>query len=133
MQISRWLIILLLIACSPKREPLHIKVMPVTATAYNSYGYQTQGNPAITAWGDTLKPGLKVVAISRDLLDSGLTHLSKIYIHELQDSFVVLDKMNRRYSKRIDIYFGRNIDSARQWGRQKVFISWYEERDSLAR
>lgn len=80
------------------------------------------GNPAITAFGDTLKPGMKVIAVSRDLLDSGLTHNSKIYIPQLEDTFLVKDKMNRRFIRKIDIYFGVDRDSAIEWGLQKTEV-----------
>lgn len=51
------------------------KTIHVTATAYNSLAYQTNKNPNITAFGDSLKPGLKYIAVSRDLLKIGLTHI----------------------------------------------------------
>lgn len=40
----------------------------VTATAYNSHSSQTDSTPNIAAWGDRLRPGMKAIAISRDLL-----------------------------------------------------------------
>jgi hypothetical protein len=46
----------------------------VTATAYNSLSYQTDSNPYITAFGDSLKPGLKYIAVSRDLYRMDLKH-----------------------------------------------------------
>jgi 3D (Asp-Asp-Asp) domain-containing protein len=32
--------------------------------------------------------------------------------------------MNKRWKKKIDIYMGENVVQAREWGRQKVEISW---------
>jgi hypothetical protein len=61
--------------------------MVVTATAYNSLPAQTLGHPAEAAWGDTLKPGMHVIAVSRDLLDSGLTYRTKVTIDGLKDTF----------------------------------------------
>lgn len=116
-----------LASCSEPPEPRPVKSLCVTASAYNSLSYQTQGDPNLTAFGDTLKAGMKVIAVSRDLIDSGLIHNTKVYIHELEDTFVVKDKMNRRWQQKIDIYFGTDRDSAREWGRQKVRISWYPE------
>jgi len=98
--------------------------MEVTATAYNSLAYQTSGNPFITAWGDTLKPGMKVIAVSRDLIDSGLVYQTKVKIEGLPGKYVVRDKMNRRWTKKIDIYMGDSVQKAREWGKREVTISW---------
>jgi len=106
---------------------LHAKEtsMEVTATAYNSLPSQTtQKNPSLTAWGDTLKPGMKAVAVSRDLIKLGLKHNTKISIKGLDGEYVVLDKMNKRWTKKIDIYMGLNQRAAKKWGKRKVSISW---------
>jgi 3D (Asp-Asp-Asp) domain-containing protein len=98
--------------------------MEVTATAYNSVKAQTANDPALAAWGDTLKPGMKAIAISRDLLDSGLHHNLVVTIDGLDGQYVVLDKMNRRWTRKIDIFMGANVTKARNWGKQKVTIRW---------
>ncbi len=123
----KWTFILLffgLTQCREPKAPRYEHCLDVTATAYNSLRWQTWGNPNETAWGDTLKPGMRAIAVSRDLLDSGLTHNRKVYIRELNDTFIVKDKMHRRWRKKIDIYFGLNRDSARAWGRRKVTVEW---------
>ena len=87
------------------------KTMEVTATAFNSFGWQThRDHPTLTAWGDTLKPGMKTIAVSRDLIDSGLTHNTKVKIEGLKGKYLVKDKMNKRWRKRIDIYMGVDLD-----------------------
>jgi len=98
--------------------------MEVTATAYTSHYRQTLGNPSITGWGDTLKPDMKAIAVSRDLIDSGLTYGEKVRIDDLPDDYIVRDKMNRRWTKRIDIYMGKDVDSAINWGIREVTIQW---------
>ena len=45
--------------------------LEVTVTAYNSVPEQTNEQPTIAAWGDQLAPGMKVIAVSRDLLEMG--------------------------------------------------------------
>ena len=50
------------------------QTLMVSASAYNSTSAQTEGNPQITAWGDTLKPDMKVIAVSRDLIRKGLDY-----------------------------------------------------------
>lgn len=98
--------------------------MTVTATAYTSTRGQTEGNPFVGAWGDRLKPGMKAIAVSRDLLEHGLDHEVKVRIEGLEGEYAVLDKMNARFKKRIDIYMGLDTAEADQWGKRTVRISW---------
>lgn len=101
------------------------KSLHVTATAYTSHAAQTDSTPNIAAWGDRLKPGMKAIAVSRDLLKvHGLKHKQKVRIKGLEGEYVVLDKMNKRWRKKIDIYMGMNKSKAFKWGRRKVEILW---------
>jgi len=110
-----------------KRSKLYTKRLRVTATAYTSHVGQTDSTPNIAAWGDRLHPGMKSIAVSRDLLKKyGLKHKQKVHIKGLEGEYVVLDKMNKRWRKKIDIYMGRNKHKAFQWGRRKVEILWNE-------
>jgi 3D (Asp-Asp-Asp) domain-containing protein len=106
-----------------------VKILEVTATAYNSVPEQTYGNPEEGAWGDMLDPSIKSIAVSRDLLDLGLTHRTEVEIEGL-GNFVVLDKMNKRWEKKIDIFMGKDIQNALEWGVKKVTIKW--EVDGIA-
>lgn len=103
------------------------KTMEVTATAYTSHVRQTSSTPFLGAWGDKLKPGMKAVAVSRDLIKKGLTHGTKVKIEGLSGEYVVLDKMNKRWTDKIDIYFGLDSKAAKDWGKRKVEISWNAE------
>ncbi len=95
----------------------------VVATAYNSTEAQTKkGNVGIAAWGDTLKPGMNAIAVSRDLIDSGLTHNTEVMIEGFDGTFLVKDKMNKRWTNKIDIYMGLNEEEARNWGKQEISI-----------
>ncbi|WMN12178.1 hypothetical protein QYS49_32710 [Marivirga salinae] len=96
----------------------------VTATAYNSVEAQTKkGNPALATWGDTLEPGMKAIAISRDFLKEDLLgHNSEVKIEGLDGTYEVLDKMNKRWTRKIDIYMGLDEEAARNWGKQEVKI-----------
>lgn len=101
------------------------KRLKVTATAYTSHVNQTDSTPNIAAWGDRLKPGMKAIAVSRDLLKVyGLKHKQKVRIKGLKGEYVVLDKMNKRWRKKIDIYMGMDKKKAFRWGRRKVEILW---------
>ncbi|MDC6364656.1 MULTISPECIES: 3D domain-containing protein [Flavobacteriaceae] len=97
----------------------------VTASAYNSVAWQTDKSfPSIAAWGDTLKPGMKCIAISRDLIQLGLTHNTMVKIDTFPDTFYVKDKMHRRWKNRIDIYMGLDVKKARLWGKKKLQICY---------
>jgi 3D (Asp-Asp-Asp) domain-containing protein len=117
--------ILLITSCESKRT----KSLEVSATAYNSVKYQTDSKPNLTYWGDTLKPGMNVIAISHDLLDSGLTHKTEVEIEGFDGTYLVYDLMDNRWKRKIDIYMGKDIDSALNWGEKKVIISWQEDDD----
>ncbi|WP_367277962.1 3D domain-containing protein [Winogradskyella sp.] len=101
-----------------------MKSFRVTATAYNSLTYQTNSNPNITAFGDSLRPGLSYIAVSRDLLDLGLVHNTKVKIEGFDSLFIVKDKMNKRWRKRIDIYMGVDVRKAKEWGKKSVNIEY---------
>lgn len=104
------------------------ETIQVTATAYNSLASQTHENhPTITAWGDKLKPGMKAIAVSRDLIKLGLKHKTEVEIEGLPGTYIVLDKMNKRWKRKIDIYMGDDLDAANQWGKRKVIVSWEVE------
>ncbi|MCL6265925.1 3D domain-containing protein [Flagellimonas myxillae] len=106
----------------PKYEWIALEV---TASAYNSVPWQTKKeHPNIAAWGDTLKPGMKTIAVSRDLLKMGLSHNTKVLIDTFPDTFYVKDKMNRRWKNRIDIYMGNDIKQAREWGKRQLQICY---------
>ena len=96
----------------------------VIATAFNSVSNQTNKNPTIMAWGDTLKPGMKVIAVSRDLIGLGLVHNTDVTIDRLQGKYKVLDKMNKKWKMKIDIYMGTDIKAAKKWGKKRVKINW---------
>lgn len=98
--------------------------LDVTATAYNSVEAQTSKQPWLAAWGDTLAPGMKVIAVSRDLLELGLGRGTVVRIDGLEGQFVVLDKMNKRWRRKIDVYMGSDIQAARKFGRRDVTIRW---------
>ena len=98
--------------------------LEVTATAYNSVPTQTDGEPDITAWGDRLEPGMKAIAVSRDLIALGLGHGTEVRIDGLPGLFVVRDKMAKRWRRKIDIYMGEDVRAARNWGVREVRIRW---------
>ncbi|MEO1485805.1 MAG: hypothetical protein AAFU57_08660 [Bacteroidota bacterium] len=129
------ILVLLLASCKPKpiETPKHKWVpLTVTASAYNSVAWQTDSiSPSVAAWGDTLKPGMKCIAVSRDLLKLGLEHNTMVKILDWPDTFLVKDKMNRKWRNRIDLYMGKDIKAAREWGKRKVQIQYAVLLDSI--
>jgi 3D (Asp-Asp-Asp) domain-containing protein len=113
-------------ADAPRRVSLD-----VTATAYNSTPAQTDATPTHGAWGDDLdaavEPGVRVLAVSQDLLARGLRRGQRVKIHGLKGEWVVLDKMPRRWTRRVDLYMQKDVRAARKWGRRRVKISWTPE------
>ncbi len=118
-----------------RNSPFKIKkhTLTVTSTAYSSDVRQTDSTPWIAAWGDRLKNGMKIIAVSYDLLSMGLGRGSLVKIHGIKGHFVVLDKMNRRWRKRIDIYTGGDLQAARRWGMQTHKISFLTGLDIKAK
>jgi 3D (Asp-Asp-Asp) domain-containing protein len=98
----------------------------VLATAYNSTHAQTDHRPNNGAWGDQIEPGMKVIAVSRDLIKLGLKRGTKVTIDEIEGEWIVLDRTPSRYTNRIDIYMGLDVQAARNWGRRKVTVRWSE-------
>lgn len=109
-------------ACSGGEES---RSMEVVATAYTlAEGETKQGNVGLAAWGDRLEPGMKAIAVSRDLIDRGLSNGTRVRIEGLDGNYIVRDKMNKRWTKKIDIFMGYDRRRAREWGRQTVNIRW---------
>ena len=97
----------------------------VTATAYSSHRGQTDDTPFLAAWNNRLRPGMKIIAVSRDMLTRyGMKNGTRVRIGGLPGYYRVRDKMNKRYRKRIDIYMGINRRKALRWGRRSVVIYW---------
>ncbi len=124
----RFVVILILVfslSCKEdSNQKYEWKTLEVTATAYNSLAYQTDLDPHITAFGDSLKPGLRFIAVSRDLLAIGLKHNTPVTIEGLEHLYLVKDKMHSRWRNKIDIYMGLNVKAAKSWGRKKVTIKY---------
>ena len=100
--------------------------LTVKATAFNSTRAQTDSRPTESACGDTLRPGMKAIAVSRDLEKLGLECGTEVRIEGLKGAYTVVDLTAARHKKLIDIYMGKDVKAARQWGVQEVEIVWKE-------
>lgn len=98
------------------------RVMTVSMTAYNSLPEQTDSNPFETAMGTTTRHG--IVAMN------GIPLGTYIKIPELygDEIFIVEDRMNARYTNRVDVWM-ENYSDARQFGvKSAVTIEVYYEK-----
>ncbi len=107
-------------AACPPRKSLEVK-----AKAYVSHGRvkKKTGYPR-GAWGDTLTPDVKAIAVSPDLVDAGLGYGTRLTIEGLPGEYQVLDLMHGRWRKTIDVYFGDDRKAARQWGNRTITVYW---------
>ena len=114
----------LLVGCGTAGETGSLEV---SASAYNSVASQTEGQPNLGAWGDELKPGMKAIAVSPDLIELGLGHGTEVSIEGLSGRYKVLDRTAARFTNHIDIYMGTDVDAAKEWGVKDVTITWRAE------
>lgn len=127
-KISILILLLLVFNCKEKEIPFEENYtwhkLKVTASAYNSVVAQTDNNPHITAFGDSLKPGLRYIAVSKDLYRKGLKRDTPVKIKGFDSIYFVKDRMHGRWKNKIDIYMGTDVKAAKKWGRKKVTISY---------
>ncbi|MGM5471294.1 3D domain-containing protein [Flavobacteriaceae bacterium LMO-SS05] len=117
------IVMVLMLGCEEEPKPKYEwKSLRVTSTAYNSTNRQTDGDPFIGAFGDSLKSSIKSIAVSEDLYRLGLKPNTFVIIEGLKGVYLVRDRMHDRWNNKIDIYMGTDIISAKRWGRKKVNI-----------
>jgi len=98
--------------------------MRLLATGYSSSVRETDDTPFITASNTRTRPG--VVALSRDMLrryngQALFTFGDAIHISGIGD-FVIEDSMNRRWRKRLDIWFPSR-EAAANFGIRRVTVA----------
>jgi 3D (Asp-Asp-Asp) domain-containing protein len=116
---------LLLLGALPCRSG-NERSLVLTASAYNSLPEQTNAEPNVGAWGDVIEPGVKAIAVSWDLIPFGLMRGVEVAIDGLPGTYRVLDKMGQRWTQKIDIYMGVDVEAAQRWGVRPVRIRWRE-------
>ena len=87
----------------------------VTATVYHAVEGQTDSTPLITASGKKINPNNpashKWIAVSRDLEPLGFVFGAKVIVcgaGEMNGIWVVQDRMNKRWTHRIDFLVNEN-------------------------
>jgi 3D (Asp-Asp-Asp) domain-containing protein len=64
--------------------------------------------------------------VSRDLAAKGLDCGTQVKISGLEGSWTVADSTAARHKNLIDVYMGRDVKAARQFGVKQVEITWQE-------
>lgn len=119
------LVVLLVALAVPAVAQPFTETRVVTATAFNSLPGQGAGaDHTLAAWGDILTPGMRAIAVSRDLIALGLDYGTPVRIEGVEGIWYVRDKMNARWRNKIDIYMGEDLPAALDWGRRRVTIHW---------
>jgi len=97
----------------------NIRFVPVVVTAYNPVVAQTDSTPTITASNKRVRPG--IVALSRDLEKEFGFKFGDTVVIEDHGSFVFEDRMNKRWTRRVDILMF-SWEDARKFGAQRSFL-----------
>ena len=100
----------------------------VTATIYHAVPAQTDDTPFITASNSKINPenpqGHRWIAVSRDLEALGYTFGTKVCIEGtgiFDGDWIVQDRMNKRWKKRIDFLVNEEIKYGK-WQNVKIEI-----------
>jgi 3D (Asp-Asp-Asp) domain-containing protein len=107
---------------------VYAKTIPVHISAYTSHKNQTSKHPFTAAWGLKLKKHhkKKIIAVSRDLLKKyKLKPGQKVYLKtkNFKGYVRVQDKMNKRWRRKVDLYFYTARNEALRFGVRKGTIT----------
>ena len=98
----------------------------VTCTIYHAVPEQTDTTPFITASGAHINKdnpqGHRWIAVSRDLEELGFVFGAKVRVtgtSSLDGIYVVQDRMNARWKKRIDLLVNKEITGGK-WDKVKI-------------
>lgn len=91
-----------------------------TVTAYSSRPEETDDTPCVSADGSDI---CRRHELGETLCAANFVPLGTILAVEEVGTCVVSDRMNRKYSDRVDLYFGKDTAAAREFGVQKLTIS----------
>ena len=97
----------------------------VTATAYTARAAECNSEPWVTSSGTPSRVG--AIAISRNLEKLGIG-LGDLVIIKGMGLFRVEDRMNARWTNRIDILHG-NLEAAKLFGVTQVEIMWVDKKE----
>jgi hypothetical protein len=98
------------------------EVLTVTASARLPAG----GPGAVErgAWGDEIRPGVKAIAVSSDLVERGLVPGVRVRIEGFAGSYAVLDRLPPGRTRHIAVFAGLEPEAARRMEERQVRIYW---------
>lgn len=99
----------------------------VSVTAYNGVAGETDDHPHTGAWNNSLGP--HTIAVSPDLVARGLDDGTIVAIEGYKQNFVVRDKTADDVHDTIDIYMGKDVEKAHEFGKQRLRIWWHTPDD----
>ncbi len=105
--------------CEPGGERVR-----VTAGAFAIEPRGPEDPPVVGAWGEELRPGRKLIAVSADLVERGMGPGARAHIEGLPAKYVVADQVEG--SGRIEIFMGTDAAAVERWGEREVDIYWVE-------
>jgi 3D (Asp-Asp-Asp) domain-containing protein len=104
------------------------KVIVVTATIYHAVPSQTDSTPFITASNKHINKenpqGHRWIAVSRDLEPLGFIFGAIVCVEgagEMDGLWRVEDRMNKRWTRRIDFLVNQNMASGK-WENVKIYV-----------
>jgi hypothetical protein len=110
---------LALAACSSRGE-----VDTLTVAAFSIALRGPGEDPVRGKWGDELKPGIKAVAVSPDLVARGLSQGTRVRIEGLPSAYRVRDQLPDGTRERIEIFMGTDAASVARFGEQRMRVWW---------
>jgi hypothetical protein len=108
-----------LVACPSRGE-----VATVTVAAFSIALRAPGEDPLRGRWGDELKPGIKAVAVSPDLVARGLSQGTRVRIEGLPSAYRVRDQLADGTLERVEIFMGTDAASAERFGEKRMRIWW---------
>lgn len=105
------------------RPPQGANEIEVTAHAFTSSVAETDAQPTLSASGRELRPGMRAIAVSPDLLAMGLGFGTRVTIDGLGE-WTVLDRMADSHHRAIDLYMGNDREAAVRFGKRRVRMRW---------
>lgn len=95
----------------------------MTAHAYTSRVEETDSQPTLAASGERLRPGMRAIAVSPDLLAMGIDYGTRVELEGLGE-WIVLDRMGDAHRRAVDLYMGEDRDAALAFGKRRVKLRW---------
>jgi 3D (Asp-Asp-Asp) domain-containing protein len=107
----------------PPAPPTSARELLVTAHAYTSRVEETDSQPTLAASGGRLRPGMRAIAVSPDLLAMGIEYGTRVELEGLGE-WIVLDRMGDAHRRAVDLYMGEDRDAALAFGKRRVKLRW---------